>query len=84
MTVSVFETNIRIVGGLISGHVLAQLFRDKYPGTILIYITVGKFTKAWGNLQKCGKIYKSVGKFTKAWENLNKCGKIYKSIGKFT
>ena len=55
MTVSVFETNIRIVGGLISGHVLAQLFRDKYPGTILIYIHVGRLTKAWENLNKHAK-----------------------------
>jgi len=30
IVVSVFETNIRIVGGLVSGHVLAEYVRDKH------------------------------------------------------
>uniref|UniRef100_A0A1I7SG84 alpha-1,2-Mannosidase n=1 Tax=Bursaphelenchus xylophilus TaxID=6326 RepID=A0A1I7SG84_BURXY len=30
-TVSVFETNIRMVGGLISGHLMAKLIQDKHP-----------------------------------------------------
>ncbi|XP_023335084.1 ER degradation-enhancing alpha-mannosidase-like protein 3 [Eurytemora carolleeae] len=41
VVVSVFETNIRIVGGLVSGHVLAEYVRDKsdkmswYSGELL-------------------------------------------------
>jgi len=30
IVVSVFETNIRVVGGLVSAHVLAELVRDRY------------------------------------------------------
>ena len=32
VSVSVFETNIRVVGGLISAHLLADLVKNKYPG----------------------------------------------------
>ncbi len=32
ISVSVFETNIRVVGGLISSHVLAEYIRDSYRG----------------------------------------------------
>ncbi|ULT80453.1 hypothetical protein L3Y34_010785 [Caenorhabditis briggsae] len=35
--VSVFETNIRVLGGLISAHVLAELIKEKYPERMQTY-----------------------------------------------
>jgi len=37
IVVSVFETNIRMVGGLLSGHVLANLVKSKYPDYLQNY-----------------------------------------------
>ncbi|ETN86745.1 hypothetical protein NECAME_05833 [Necator americanus] len=35
--VSVFETNIRVLGGLLSGHLLAELVRGKNPSRLQWY-----------------------------------------------
>ncbi|EFP05057.1 hypothetical protein CRE_03272 [Caenorhabditis remanei] len=35
--VSVFETNIRVLGGLISAHVLAELIKEKHPERLQTY-----------------------------------------------
>ena len=37
IVVSVFETNIRVVGGLLSGHVLANLIKSKHPDYLQHY-----------------------------------------------
>lgn len=37
IVVSVFETNIRIVGGLLSGHVLAKHVQERYTGRLTWY-----------------------------------------------
>ncbi|KAI1715825.1 glycosyl hydrolase family 47 domain-containing protein [Ditylenchus destructor] len=37
LVVSVFETNIRMVGGLISGHLMSLLVRNKVPGRLSWY-----------------------------------------------
>ncbi|CAD5230317.1 unnamed protein product [Bursaphelenchus okinawaensis] len=36
-TISVFETNIRMVGGLISGHLMSKIIQDKDPKRMLWY-----------------------------------------------
>lgn len=37
IVVSVFETNIRVLGGLLSGHVLAGYIQSKYPPLLKWY-----------------------------------------------
>jgi mannosidase alpha-like ER degradation enhancer 3 len=39
VVVSVFETNIRILGGLLSGHVLAELFQQVSYDQLLLRIS---------------------------------------------
>lgn len=37
IVVSVFETNIRVLGGLLSGHVLVKYIQDRYPDRFTWY-----------------------------------------------